>query len=94
MFAEIYCIQANTARRWGHLVQSALNFEFGEWPEDASASPWAEWKRGVVAAIQELLKDSLAGVSEDDVDWDAWRHLYETGHSPEAAVNKAFLVDA
>lgn len=28
-----------------------------------------------------------------DIDWDAWRPLYEEGRSPQAAVDRAFLRD-
>jgi hypothetical protein len=66
-------------------MQSALKFQVE--PE------WLVWKQGVVTAIRELLKSALSEISEDDVDWDAWRSLYESGCTPAAAVSRAYLLD-
>lgn len=85
MFAEIYCIQPIAVRRWERCVRSALKFQ---------AEPdWILWKQGVVAAIREFLEGTLSEVSEEDVDWDAWRSLYDSGLSPAMAVNRAYLRD-
>jgi hypothetical protein len=52
---------------------------------------WSEWRRGVVRTIRAHFGDVLAAIREEDVDWEAWRPLYEEGRSPRAAVERAFL---
>jgi len=55
------------------------------------SEPWLDWRRQVVALIRLNFREVLQDVSEDDIDWDAWRPLYEAGRSPKAAVDSAFL---
>lgn len=55
--------------------------------------PWQQWRAGVVAAIRLELREVLEDVKDADIDWDAWRPLYEEGRSPRAAVDRAFLRD-
>lgn len=55
--------------------------------------PWQQWRAGVVAAIRLELREVLEDVKDADIDWDAWRPLYEEGRSPRAAVGRAFLRD-
>ncbi|PZN30735.1 MAG: hypothetical protein DIU71_11565 [Proteobacteria bacterium] len=55
--------------------------------------PWTDWQREVVALIRLDLGEVLQDVREEDVDWDAWRPFYEQGHSPQAAVARAFVRD-
>jgi len=52
---------------------------------------WIEWRREVVALIRREFREELNDIGEDDVDWDAWRPLYEEGRSAQAAVDYAFL---
>jgi hypothetical protein len=59
----------------------------------ALADPWVDWRQQVVVVIRMNFRDVLEDVGEDDVDWEAWRPLYEEGRSPEAAVDRAFLRD-
>ena len=59
----------------------------------ALADPWVDWRRQVVVVIRKNFGGVLEDVGEDDVDWEAWRPLYEEGRSPEAAVDRAFLRD-
>jgi len=66
-------------------VRSALKFQV--------EPDWILWKQGVVAAIREFLHGTLSEVSEEDVDWDAWRSLYDSGLSPARAVSRAYLRD-
>ena len=66
-------------------MQSALKFQV--------EPDWLAWKQGVVAAIRELLQSALSEVSDDDVDWDSWRPLYDSGYSPAIAVRRAYLLD-
>lgn len=55
--------------------------------------PWQQWRAGVVAEIQCDFREVLDDVKDADIDWDAWRPLYEEGRSPRAAVDRAFLRD-
>jgi hypothetical protein len=57
----------------------------------AWSEPWLDWRRHVVALIRVDFREVLQDVGEDDIDWDAWRPLYEAGRSPKAAVDSAFL---
>jgi hypothetical protein len=59
----------------------------------ALAEHWRCWRRDVVYAIRETFRGLLDHVNEDDVDWEAWRPLYDEGRSPRAAVARAFLRD-
>lgn len=52
---------------------------------------WAEWREQVVAQIRADFPEVLQDVGEDDVAWEAWRPLFDEGHSPRAAVDSAFL---
>ncbi|MGH8174636.1 MAG: hypothetical protein ACREV5_00030 [Steroidobacter sp.] len=58
-----------------------------------AADSWIDWRRGVVAAIRDDFSGLLDQVNDSDIDWDAWRPLYEEGRSPRAAVARAFLRD-
>ena len=55
--------------------------------------PWSSWQQQVIAAIRINLRDVLDSVEEEDIDWDAWRPLFEAGRSPDAAVAQAFMRD-
>ena len=52
---------------------------------------WTEWRQGVVAAIRSDFPEVLQDIGENDIDWDAWRVYYDQGHSPQQAVDHAFL---
>lgn len=54
---------------------------------------WYQWRASVVAVIRWDFRDVLDQVDDNDVDWDAWRSLFEEGRSPQAAVDRAFLRD-
>ncbi|MBL8272121.1 hypothetical protein [Steroidobacter sp.] len=54
---------------------------------------WLHWRAGVVAVIRFDFRDVLQDVKDADIDWDAWRPLYEEGRTPQAAVDRAFLRD-
>lgn len=63
-------------------------------PSDTrSRQSWTNWQCGVLDAIREDFHGVLDRIGEDDVDWPAWRPLYEQGYSPRAAVNRALLRD-
>jgi len=53
---------------------------------------WLEWQQAVVQLISKDFSDVLTEVGEEDVDWDAWRPLYDQGLSPRDAVADAFLL--
>ena len=52
---------------------------------------WFDWRLGVVEIIRADFRDVLENVGEDDIDWEAWRPLFEQGRTPKAAVDSAFL---
>ena len=54
---------------------------------------WQQWCAGVVAVIRYDFRDVLHEVGEADIDWEAWRPLYDEGRSPQAAVDRAFHRD-
>lgn len=54
---------------------------------------WQQWRAGVVVEIRCDFREVLEDVKDADIDWDAWRPLYEEGRSPRAAVDRAFLRD-
>jgi hypothetical protein len=54
---------------------------------------WISWRCGVLAVIRHDWRHVLGCIGEEDIDWDAWRPLYEEGHSPQAAVDRAFVRD-
>lgn len=51
---------------------------------------WPDWQQQVTALIRCDLHDVLADVREEDIDWEAWRPLYDEGRSAQAAVDHAF----
>jgi hypothetical protein len=57
------------------------------------ADSWLDWRRQVVAVIRRDFSELLPDIGEEDIDWDAWRPLYEEGCSPKAAVDQAFVRD-
>jgi hypothetical protein len=54
---------------------------------------WLQWRAGVVEEIRYDFREVLQDVKDADIDWEAWRPLYEEGRSPRAAVDRAFLRD-
>ena len=54
---------------------------------------WEEWQAGVVAVLRTDFHDVVSDIRSEDVDWDAWRPLYDEGRSPHAAVSRALLRD-
>jgi hypothetical protein len=59
---------------------------------NADVQIWSEWQHSVVKLIRQDFSEVLTQVEEEDVDWDAWRPLYEQGLSPREAVADAFLL--
>ena len=54
---------------------------------------WIHWQQEVVETIRDLYHELFADVEREDIDWDAWKSLYDEGRSPLAAVNSAFVRD-
>lgn len=54
---------------------------------------WIHWQQEVVETIRDLYHELFADVEREDIDWDAWRPLYDEGRSAVAAVDRAFIRD-
>lgn len=51
---------------------------------------WQVWQHEVLSVIHSDFRNVLDTVEWDDIDWDAWRPLFEQGCSPRDAVRNAF----
>jgi hypothetical protein len=51
---------------------------------------WDEWQHRVLDTIQTDFHGVLDRIEWDDIDWDAWRPLFEQGASARDAVRNAF----
>jgi hypothetical protein len=51
---------------------------------------WTRWQAEVLQMIHADLGGVLESVSWDDVDWNAWRPLFDQGYSACEAVRSAF----
>ena len=51
---------------------------------------WSSWQMEVLQIIHSEFVGVLEAVSWDDVDWNAWRPLFDQGHSARDAVHSAF----
>lgn len=51
---------------------------------------WREWQLDVLSVIRSDFSNILDSVEWDDIDWEAWRPLFEQGCSPQDAVQSAF----
>jgi hypothetical protein len=54
---------------------------------------WIDWRQRVVDIIRHDFSEVLDSVHDTDIDWEAWRPLFDEGRSPEAAVDRAFVRD-
>ncbi len=51
---------------------------------------WHVWQHEVLSVIHSDFRNVLDTVEWDDIDWDAWRPLFEQGCSARDAVRNAF----
>lgn len=54
---------------------------------------WFQWRASVVAIIRFDFSAILSDIDDRDIDWDAWRPLFDEGRSPQSAVDRAFVRD-
>ena len=54
---------------------------------------WFQWRASVVAIIRFDFSSVLPDITDRDIDWDAWRPLFDEGRSPQSAVDRAFVRD-
>ena len=54
---------------------------------------WFQWRASVIAIIRFDFGAVLGDIDDRDVDWDAWRPLFDAGRSPQSAVDRAFVRD-
>lgn len=52
---------------------------------------WSQWQQQVLSKIRRDYADILQQLTLDDVDWAAWRSLYDQGRSAADAVDYAFV---
>jgi uncharacterized protein YhdP len=55
--------------------------------------PWAHWQADVVKALRIELGTVDPAISLADIDWEAWRSLFDDGYAPHAAVLRALERD-
>jgi hypothetical protein len=54
---------------------------------------WFQWRASVVAIIRFDFSGILSDIDDRDIDWEAWRPLFDEGRSPQSAVDHAFVRD-
>lgn len=54
-----------------------------------SADAWRSWQRGVITTVCREYRNLFPYLQQNDIDWDAWRPLFEQGYEPVAAVAEA-----
>jgi hypothetical protein len=54
---------------------------------------WFQWRASVLAIIRYDFGRVLSNLNDKDIDWAAWRPLYDQGRSPQFAVDCAFMRD-
>jgi hypothetical protein len=55
-----------------------------------SQDDWVRWQADVLESIQSEFCGVIESVGWDDVDWGAWRPLFDQGYSAREAVHQAF----
>jgi hypothetical protein len=54
-----------------------------------NVSTWMHWQTEIVAIIRRDYQDLLPQVQWEDIDWEAWKPLYEQGCTASIAVSTA-----
>ncbi len=54
-----------------------------------SIDSWQHWQANIVIIIRTEYSDLFPYIRQDEIDWDAWKPLYEQGYSPRIAVEQA-----
>jgi hypothetical protein len=54
---------------------------------------WVQWQQAVLIQLRADFAELLQHIGLDDVDWESWRHFYDDGRTPQAAVNRALERD-
>lgn len=67
----------------GNMSSAANTLDF------AQRRDWAHWQDSVIAVIRRDFHDVLPNLAQEDIDWDAWRPLFDEGRTPEEAVSSA-----
>lgn len=57
-----------------------------------NTTTWTQWKESILEVIRSQCGELLSDVGQDDIDWEAWKPLYEQGYTAYAAVSTAFSV--
>ncbi|MGE0115490.1 MAG: hypothetical protein AB7T07_11505 [Steroidobacteraceae bacterium] len=52
---------------------------------------WPQWQQQVLSKIRRDYAEILQHLTFDEVDWTAWRDLYDQGRSAADAVDYAFV---
>lgn len=53
------------------------------------AREWVQWQLDIIGIIRREYCDLFPYIHQNEIDWDAWRPLYEQGCSPRIAVEQA-----
>lgn len=61
--------------------------------DDGMGGPWSEWRASVIAVIRTEYHELFPSLQQDEIDWDAWKPLYEEGYTPQIAVALALSTD-
>lgn len=71
-----------------HVLRTLMGMNTAE-----GSGGWSQWQAAVVDVIRQQFDGLFASVGLDDVDWPAWRWLFDAGCTPQAAVHEAFTLD-
>lgn len=54
-----------------------------------NVSEWAKWQSDIVAVIRYEYRDLFPLIESDEIDWHAWKPLYDQGCNARVAVEQA-----
>jgi hypothetical protein len=54
---------------------------------------WSVWKIEIIKVLRRVPYELFADLGQEDVDWEAWKPLYDLGCDPIAAVAQAISVN-